>query len=444
MTPLQLTDHPFRPQQLIEAASILHPALDALTSDRPQVLSVQTRNPALWTWIWALCHKTGHTFMPLNPELSREQTQQILNTAGNALLLDLDDKGQLTVLQHSTGSNIDADIRLIIHTSGSSGQPRGVMHKQTGIEAAAQAANQHLAFSQKDLWLLCLSPWHIGGIAIMERARLAQAQVAVTEQFDPRLVWQQLQQHPVTHISLVPAMLARLLSISKQQAPPTTLRCALIGGGPLSRQLYQQAHAQGWPLCISYGLSEAGSQVATLCNPPDDWQPGDVGPLLDGIELKVGANSGNFGPIMLRGPMIMAGYLNAERRLGVGLDNNGWFTSSDLGRLTPGGELQILGRGDDMIISAGINIHPALIEQTLEAHPDVQEVAVLGTPDPTYGAVVTAIIVGDIDPAELDAWCRKQFPSAQRPRRIIPVDELPLLSNGKIDKQTLQQMASQT
>ncbi|PUE05444.1 MAG: 2-succinylbenzoate--CoA ligase, partial [Candidatus Sedimenticola endophacoides] len=336
-----------------------------------------------------------------------------------------------------------ADLRLILHTSGSEGAPRGVMHTGRALDAASAAACRRLGFAAGDLWLACLAPWHIGGIAILERARHCGGRVLALPGFDAARVWRALRRHPVSHLSLVPAMLGRLLDEAAGCRPPSSLRRVLIGGGALSRPLYERASAQGWPLCVSYGLSEAGSQVATDCGDGAPWRPGAAGLPLEGVEVAIEAGDVDTpGRILLRGPMLMSGYLNPARRPGDGLAGEGWFRSGDLGYLEQG-RLHVLGRGDDVIVSAGVNVHPALVERALQRHPGVREAVVVGVADPLYGERITALVVGRVEPDALLAWCREHISSAERPRRVVSLDALPRLGNGKPDRMRLRRLAGQ-
>jgi len=186
--------------------------------------------------------------------------------------------------------------------------------------------------------------------------------VLLHEGFDAAAVWRDLAAHRVTHISLVPAMLACLLDLAKAP-PPASLRHALIGGAALSRPLFERAAAAGWPLCPTYGMSECAAQAATLVGAaPGAWHEGLVGTPLPGFECAVGAD----GRIRLRGPQLMRGYLNPQLRPGLGLEQ-GWFVTSDLGRIDARGRLTVIGRADDMFVTGGVNVHPLEVESCLAA-----------------------------------------------------------------------------
>lgn len=444
MTPFRLDPQPFVAAGLVRSAQGQIPRLRSLGVGTDTVLAVQSDDPACWSWIWALARAAGQPFMPLAPYLDAAQTAALLAMAGGAALLDCDSAGLQLLQPARPGAHpLQLPIRLIVHSSGSEGEPRGVMHSDAGVAAASNAACRRLDFSADDLWLGCLAPWHIGGIAIVERALHSGASVLLQPGFEAGEVWWALQDHPVSHLSLVPAMLAALLEEAAVQAPPPSLRRVLIGGAALDPGLQRRAVERGWPLCVSYGLSEAGSQAATRCDPGLEWSPGDVGRPIDGMELKLESQAGTEGRILLRGPMLMAGYLNPLLVPGNGLTADGWFRTGDLGRLDDRGNLQVLGRCDDVIISGGVNVHPAPLERLLHGHPAVREAVVVGTPDTCYGEIVTAVVSGSIDTEQLLAWCRERLASPQRPRRVIVLERLPRLPGGKLDRRRLKQLAAE-
>ncbi|MGB4062220.1 MAG: fatty acid--CoA ligase family protein [Azonexus sp.] len=324
------------------------------------------------------------------------------------------------------------DVALIIATSGSEGKPRAVLLGNAQLDAAAANSNACLPLHPGDLWLNCLPLYHIGGQSILWRCARAGATVLLHDGFSAEQVATDLAAHPVTHISLVPAMLALLLDLGAK--PPASLRVALIGGAALSRTLYDRAIAAGWPLYPSYGMSETAAQFATF-NPADGaWHEGLVGRPMPGHDIRTGAD----GRLLVRGPQVMRGYLD-----GSGIDADGWLTTGDLGHIDDGGRLTILGRADDMLISGGRNVHPQEIEYCLAACPGVLDVAVTGRPDPLWGDLIVALVVGPVSPADLLAHARHHLPSAALPRKIQPIDRLPRNATGKLERAALRRLAAE-
>jgi len=335
-------------------------------------------------------------------------------------------------------SGARADLALVISTSGSEGTPKAVMLTHANLDAAAAASNQRLPLAAGDVWLDCLPLHHIGGLSILYRCARSAATVLLHEGFDAAAVWRDLHAHRVTHVSLVPAMLARLLDCAAGKMPPASLRYALVGGAALARPLLERALAAGWPICPSWGMSECAAQAATLLAPGGDWRKGDVGTLLPGFAARIAAD----GRIALRGPQVMAGYLNPEGTAGLGLDD-GWLVTSDLGRIDAAGRLAILGRADDVLISGGVNVHPLEVESCLAGCPGVRDVAVTALPDPVWGDALVALVVGTAEIAAIRDWSRQHLASAQRPRRVLRVERLPRNAMGKVERAALRALAGE-
>jgi O-succinylbenzoic acid--CoA ligase len=326
-------------------------------------------------------------------------------------------------------SELPEGISLVISTSGSEGEPRGVMLADTALDAAAAAANRRLPLAAGDLWLACLPLCHIGGQSILWRCTRAGAAVLLHEGFVASAVSADLARLPVTHLSLVPAMLARLLEAGTP--PPATLRHVMVGGAALAPALFERASAAGWPLNPSYGMSETAAQVATWTPRDGPWRAGLVGRPLPGCEIALRAD----GRIRIRSPQLMAGYVS-----GGGIDPDGWLTTGDLGEIDAAGRLTVTGRADDMLISGGRNVHPAEIEACLAACPGVRDAAVSALPDPVWGDLIVALVAGDTTEQQINAWCRDRLSGHALPRRVVIVDALPRGKSGKLQRAALRKL----
>jgi O-succinylbenzoic acid--CoA ligase len=144
--------------------------------------------------------------------------------------------------------------------------------------------------------------------------------------------------------------------------------------------------------------------------------------------------------LRVRGAVVMAGYANPRRVPGLGLAD-GWFTTSDLACRGADGDLCILGRADDVLVTGGVNVHPARVESLLAGAPGVGSVAVVGVADPIWGARLVALYTGEAMTTDLDQWCREHLPGAERPRTFMPLAELPVLESGKLDRGRLRGLA---
>ena len=228
----------------------------------------------------------------------------------------------------------------------------------------------------------------------------------------------------VSHVSLVPTMLHQALEEWGGRRAPTSLECVLMGGDRMSGGLIDKALAADFPLALTYGLTQASSQVATAPPPLVRRKPGTVGVPLRGVEMRTGPE----GEILLRGPTVAAGRIA----------DDGWLHTGDLGEEDDEGHLWITGRLSDRIISGGVNVDPAEVEAVLQSHPGVQEAAVVGIPDMKWGEKVAAAVVchpsGNPEIGDLEGMTQDALSPAKRPRVIRFVDELPRNPNGKVDR----------
>lgn len=397
--------------------------------------------------LYAALH-LGVTLLPLDPALETGRRDRLLATVGAQHLISRSapadsEMGWIdpAVLQARLDGIADApfqplegdQVQLIMATSGTTGEPKGVLLSAANLAASVAASEQRLGLNGADCWLACLPLFHIGGLSILLRCLAAGARVQLEPGFDAARIWQQIAQGGVTHISLVPAMLDRLLRQSAGQTPPATLRVVLIGGGPLSTALARRAHDAGWPLCVSYGMSETASQFATDCSSRSGLVAGRVGLPLAGYQVTIG----EAGRIRVRGPAVMCGYANAAGVGGQGL-TQGWFETGDLGRLDSQGRLTVVGRADDLLISGGKNIHPSEVEERLLQCPGVDEVGVAGRTDPVWGVILVALFKGEVTEEALSQWVRQQLPGHLRPREFIRIDKLPRNGMGKLYRPALQ------
>jgi O-succinylbenzoic acid--CoA ligase len=242
----------------------------------------------------------------------------------------------------------------------------------------------------------------------------------------------------VTLLSVVPAQLAQLLDRSPVWNPPAFVRAILVGGAPTPAALLNQAADRGWPVLTTYGLTEACSQVAT--QRPGTVNRGDLGSgrPLPGIEVRI-----VDGSIQVRGRTLFARYLPAG---GAPLDAEGWFTTGDEGRLDDAGNLHVLGRRDDAIITGGEKVLPHEVEEALRSCPGVADACVLGAPDPTWGQIVSALIVPREAPPPTAALAHElaRLAPYKRPRRLAFATALPMSPSGKLDRRAAAALCAAT
>lgn len=327
-------------------------------------------------------------------------------------------------------------ILLIVPTSGTTSMPKGVMLSAKNLAASADEVNRQLGLKPDDCWLNCLPLSHIAGLSIAYRCSRAGAAMVLHQGFDAERVWHDLEAHRVSHISLVPAMLGRLLEAAKGRPAPDALRAALIGGGPLDPALAGRARASGWPLVVSYGMTETASMCVLDRSAEAGLKPGCVGRPLGPFRLSLSEQKA--GIIRVSGNGVMAGYVNPQLRPGDGLQD-GVFETGDLGHWDEQGRLCVTGRGDEVLNSGGLRLHPREVEDLLEACPGRIRVGVGSRPDPLWGDLLVALYEGGVSEIFLEAWARIHLPSGLRPREFHRVESLPRNRMGKLDRRALKQ-----
>jgi O-succinylbenzoic acid--CoA ligase len=313
------------------------------------------------------------------------------------------------------------DVAVVIATSGSTGQPNGVELTRAALLASAEASLARLEATTRDRWLCCLPTSHIAGIQVLIRALILDTQPVIHERFDPAAI---AEAEGVTHISLVPTMLQRLLDAGVDVGRFDRI---LLGGADAAPGLLARARAAGARIVTTYGMTEtAGGCVY-------DGRP------LDRVEVAIAADH----RIRIRGPVLFHRYRNHNHDHSPG-DRlvDGWFDTADAGRWRDGGRLEVLGRADDMIVTGGENIAPAAVAAILSEHPQVADAAVTARPDPEWGQRVVAIVV-PADPGcppsleALRGLVAEQATPAHAPRELVLADALPLLPSGKLDRAAL-------
>ncbi|MGL5815449.1 MAG: AMP-binding protein [Aeromonas sp.] len=374
---------------------------------------------------WA-CIRSQIVFCPLNPAFPLPKQAELASQLAVAAFWSetaIPD-GPWQGLRLDFGAELDQGQRPLplapeqpsnmILTSGSSGTPKAVVHRLANHLASARGSGALIPLDEACGWLLSLPLFHVGGYAILFRVFLAGAALVLDDRSRP--LKERLEQQPITHLSLVPTQLWRLLA---QGFDPTRtrLRELLLGGAAIPEPLVSRLRALGLTPKVSYGLSEMGSQVCT-------GQPagaGVVGRPLPGREICI-----QQGEICVRGATLFAGYFKAGE-LERPLDAEGWFHTRDKGHLTPDGALVVEGRLDNLFISGGENIQPETIEQRLVDHPAVAQALVVPIPDEQWGQRPAAFVDwhGEaLPPAELAAWIRQSLPGFMVPDRWLPWPDL--------------------
>ena len=336
----------------------------------------------------------GDAVLPLDRRLPPPAKAAVLAALAATVVCDEDGAEH----RQPAGRPVEDGDALVIATSGSTGDPKGVVLTHNAVAASATAASARLGVNADDHWLACLPLSHVGGLAVVIRALITRTRLTVLPGFDPLAV----QSAGATLVSLVATALRRI--------DPASFRLIVLGGAAVPDDIPGNVIA-------TYGMTETGSGVVY------DGVP------LDGVEIKLTDD----GEIHVRGPMLLRAY----RRADVDVDprTNGWLETGDLGRWLPNGRLAVDGRRSDLIISGGENVWPEPVERAIRRDPRVADVAVAGTPDPEWGHVVTAYLVpagGEVPTLdELRRIVGEELPAYCSPRLLRVVESIPTTALGK-------------
>lgn len=341
--------------------------------------------------------------------------------------LILGDLGRISVhqsLQPQVEVDLDAPVTLL-YSSGSSGNARAVLHSYGNHFFSAQGAQRHFPLRVGDRWLLSLPLYHVGGLAILFRCILAGAAVVIPEAGVE--IADVIRSARITHLSLVPTQLKRLLRHPEAAALARQLRCVLLGGAAIPRELVAEARALGFRVFASYGMTETASLVtAVLPGALESVARSSEGSCLQHRELRVAED----GEIWVRGPVLALGRWDAGTVVPL-TGEEGWFATGDLGRMEKG-HLVVSGRKDSMFISGGENIQPEEIERALLEVTAAETVLVTPVPDAEYGHRPCAWL--DLPEAQwqVDLWMPRL--RERLPGFMLPVQwrELPPQNGPKV------------
>ena len=302
---------------------------------------------------------------------------------------------------------------LVIATSGSTGEPKRVVLSRDAMRASALATQERLGGPGQ--WVLNLPPSYVAGVQVLYRSVVAGTEPIT----DLEAVTGER-----SYVSLVPTQLFRRLESPAEVEALTRFAAVLIGGGPLAPEVRAEAEENGIRIVQTYGMSETCGGCVY------DGYP------LGGVEVAIGDD----GEVLLRGPMLFEGYDGEPERTAHAL-RDGWFHTDDLGELAPDGRLSVTGRADDVIISCGVKVPAQALAERIRRHPGVESVEVLGVPDDEWGQRVVAFVVGDVALEDLREHVSEELPREWAPRQVVTLPDLPLLSNGKVHRLMLRDLA---
>ena len=416
----------------------------------------------LGTWM------LGRTVVPLNYLLSPQELEYVIRDAGldtvitvgpmvrhvgelpdhlTQIRLDETKFGGLPPLRRAR-SMPDDHLAVILYTSGTTGKPKGVMLTSENLAVNVRQCIDWVGFTVADGVLGVLPQFHSFGLTVLTLLPLTVGCKAIySARFVPRRILNLLRDHRPTAMIAIPSMYNMLLHTKSATAEHfSSVRYIVSGGEPLPRSVADGFRDRfGVTLKEGYGLTET-APCSNWCR-PHEHRPGSVGMALPGVEEKIVDADGHplgvdeEGEVCIRGPNVMKGYYKLPEQTAAVFDAQGYFKTGDMGRFDADGFLYITGRIKEMLIIGGENVFPREIEEVLNAHPSVNDSAVIGMPDPSRGEVPLAFVelVEDaaFDETALRSHCREHLAQFKVPREIRVREKLPRNATGKIMRRQL-------
>jgi O-succinylbenzoic acid--CoA ligase len=365
---------------------------------------------------------TGPAILPLDSGVPAARLRQLIDVFQPSVIIDGD--GEATVRSSSSALDspgVSPDTAVIITTSGSTGEPKGVELSAAALSHSARATLARLGARPGERWLLCLPPSHVAGLQVLVRSLISGTERKVA----PAATADALAASGCAHVSVVPTQLVRLLDEPGGVAALAGFSSVLVGGAAAGAAVLDRARAAGVNAVTTYGMSET-------CG----------GCVYDGVPLDgVRVRSDDEGRLRISGPVLMNRYFGRPDLTAAALAN-GEFVTSDLGRVDDGRVL-VRGRADDVINTGGHKVIPGEVAAALSSCPGVREVVVVGRPDPEWGERVTAVVV-PADPSDppglelLRIHVRGTLPRYASPSEVVLTEAIPVLPSGKPDLAALK------
>lgn len=455
---------------LASAVSGMHKFL----GNRPQLIMVALPGGIVDAVIWLSILTGGHTMLPVSATLTEYEYNEYIADHEPDLIIAEDQatfakhQGKFrslaqcqTIIQKALRkklrlSSSPTDGAVCLATSGSTGKPKTMLLSASTLVITAENIIKAHHLTDQDRGLTPLPFHHVNApIVSLLTSVLSGGTVIIAPKFSVRRFWSWVQKYDPTWISIVPTIVAILLTTERPDfLDHASLRFVRTASAPLPEVYLTQFEEKfRIPVIETYGISEAGSTIFANPVPPGKHKAGSVGLPL-GIHMKlcrfdegnqhlVDVPQGGTGEVCIQGPNVIETYednRNPESFV------DGWFRTGDLGFVDDDGYLHLTGRIKDIIIRGGENIAPREIEEVLLTHPNIREATVVGKPDPIYGEVIAAFVVlkeasEKTTPDELKAYTAARLSPQKVPATITILDELPKGKTGKVDKGALHALS---
>ncbi len=472
--------------QLHERSSRTANALKAAGVGQGDRVALLTKNCAECFELMYACNKIGAIFTGLNWRLAPTEIQAIVqdaqpkviivSAAEEALLTDTCRKlsciKRIVVLGedfdswHKAAADSDPshsgapdEVALLLYTSGTTGLPKGVMLTNHGMSFTPRLAAESWGMDADSVNLVAMPMFHIGGCGYGSSTMTVGGHTILLREVNPARIIEVIAKHKVTHTFLVPTVVQAVLEVPHvKEADLSSMQLLMYGAAPMGDTLLRRAiEVLGCQFMQAYGMTETAGTVVVL--PPEDHEPqgsraallSSVGRVLPWVDMRVvdpqtksDMPTGQVGEIWLRSAMVMQGYWNKPKDTAETLLEEGWLRTGDAAYLDADGYIYLFDRFKDLIISGGENIYPAEIENILNGHPAILEVAVIGMPHPRWGESPRAVVVlrQDMQATEqaLISYARAHLAHYRCPTSVVFTDQLPRNASGKLLKRELRRV----
>lgn len=325
----------------------------------------------------------------------------------------------------------------IMFTSGTTGRAKAVPQSYRNHFTSAKGCEQRFGYRHTSIWMNVNPIYHISGFSILMRSVIVGCPMVLVGKFDETRIWQKIAGYGVTHTSMVPIMLKRLMAYP---VPDHKLEGVLLGGAGVTREVLKHALSKGLPVYNSFGMTETCSQIVTIGPGDPKILEGTAGRALNNVEVAI--DHANDGEILVKGGPVIGHYLNADIDI-----TEGYFRTGDMGYLDEEGYLYILDRRKDLIISGGENIYPKEIEDAANACERVANSAVVKRRDDDWGQVPVLLVeaaAGEtIRESKLMEHLETRLARYKLPKEIKMVEEIIMTSTGKVSRGQNQQVYDQ-
>lgn len=325
----------------------------------------------------------------------------------------------------------------IIFTSGSTGKPKGILHTVGNFIYSALGSIKHFNMESEEVSLLSLPLYHVGGLLIPFRSFLSGGMLVIPQEISK--VGSAIRSNKPQFVSLVSTQLIRLINKDIMIPRLRQIKAIIVGGGPLPKWVLEFCQEKNIPINLTYGMTESTAQV-TAINPgemPNSHQC--VGKPLPYREIKLSSDH----EIMIRGKTLFKGFISGNSDIIRPFDEGGWYKTSDIGRYTENGEIEIIERKDLVFISGGENIHPHTIEENINKIPWVIESVVVPIPHQEFGEVPFAFIetARKIPLKKVILHLQDILPSHMIPKKIVFLDPDNKYKGIKYNRESLKSQA---